>query len=111
MNFLLLRFIIFLNLLALLLLMAFMPWPANAAPLCEQRTAAHIAEHGGLAADSAWHLANGDLPTCGGQEQTRSNDRTGVEETRRGGGSDQSGPKWNDDDEPKSRYCRKHFFC
>lgn len=37
---------------------------AQASPACEHRSAAHVAEHGGLTADSAWHIAHGDLPTC-----------------------------------------------
>lgn len=69
--------------------------PADAAP-CEHRSAAHVAEHGGLAADSAYHVAHGELPTCGNGErkassETKNNDK----------------PKSDD----KSRYCRKHFFC
>lgn len=41
---------------------------ANASPLCEYRSSVHVSEHGGLAADSAWHVAHGDLPTCDSQQ-------------------------------------------
>jgi hypothetical protein len=59
---------------------------AAAVPLdCEPRSATHIAQHGGQAADSAWHVARGERPTC---------DR-----------SDRH------DDERKSRYCRRHWYC
>jgi len=37
---------------------------AEASPGCAHRSAVHVAEHGGHAADSRWHVAHGDLPTC-----------------------------------------------
>lgn len=40
------------------------PAPAEASPACEHRSAAHVAEHGGLQADNAWHVSHGQLPTC-----------------------------------------------
>lgn len=52
---------------------ALISFPVNAtefAPLahagadCANRGEAHIEQHGGLAADSAWHVAHGQLPTC-----------------------------------------------
>jgi hypothetical protein len=68
--------------------------PAAKAVPCEHRSEAHVADHGGLAADSAWHVANGQLPTCGD-----------------GGGSTQRAEEPRDSDEGKSRYCRKRWFC
>lgn len=32
--------------------------------LCEVRGPAHYEQHGGLKADSAWHVAHGERPTC-----------------------------------------------
>lgn len=64
---------------------------AAAAPLCEVRSDAHIAEHGGFYADSAYHVTHGELPTCNGTDSAR------------------QGDKPNDDS--KSRYCRKHWYC
>lgn len=77
---------------------------ANAAPEakavpCEVRSAAHIAKHGGLAADSAWHVANGELPTCG-EERTYS-----------APASQEDDRAQQRSDEGKSRYCRKRWFC
>lgn len=42
--------------------------PAPPAPACTYRSASHQAEHGGQAADDAYHLAHGDLPTCDGED-------------------------------------------
>ena len=67
---------------------------AQAKPACEYRSAKHVAEHGGLAADSAWHVANGELPTC---------DVDSGQKAKRGGGSK--------DDKRKSRFCRKKWYC
>ncbi|AVP41929.1 hypothetical protein SEA_JSQUARED_87 [Mycobacterium phage Jsquared] len=66
---------------------------ARSAPLCEYRSAAHIAEHGGKVADDAWHIAHGGLPSC---------DESPRRETRQG----ESKP-----DEGKSRFCRKRWYC
>ncbi|QGJ88839.1 hypothetical protein SEA_YECEY3_88 [Mycobacterium phage Yecey3] len=63
---------------------------ASSAPLCEVRSDAHIAEHGGFYADSAYHIAHGELPTCAKE----SNARQGA----------------NHDDD-KSRFCRKKWYC
>lgn len=60
--------------------------------LCEHRSSAHVAEHGGMVADNAWHVSHGDLPTCDTSEQRHDS-------------SD------DNDDEPKSRYCRRHWYC
>lgn len=38
--------------------------PAATGSGCEPRSSKHVLEHGGLAADSAWHVARGELPTC-----------------------------------------------
>ncbi len=70
--------------------------PADAAP-CEHRSAAHVAEHGGLAIDSAYHVSHGELPTCSNEER----------KTSSGANNNNDKPKSDD----KSRYCRKHFFC
>ncbi|AGK86110.1 hypothetical protein SEA_KERBEROS_83 [Mycobacterium phage Kerberos] len=67
---------------------------SSAGPLCEYRSAAHIAEHGGFAADNAWHIAHGDLPTC----DTDSN-------------AARRGDDRNDDRDKKSRFCRKRWWC
>ena len=63
--------------------------------LCEVRSPAHYEQHGGLKADSAWHVANGELPTCDGD------------------GSPKAESSRYDSDEPgkKSRYCRKKWWC
>lgn len=64
------------------------------ANICEHRTAAHVVEHGGIDADSAWHVAHGELPTCDDEA-----DAAGQRDTN------------DHDDEGKSRYCRTHWFC
>lgn len=64
---------------------------ADAAPLCEPRDATHQAEHGGFAVDSAWHVAHGQLPTCGTDSSAH------------------KGDEHEDDD--KSRFCRKRWYC
>lgn len=71
---------------------------ANASPLCEHRSAAHIAEHGGIKADNTWHVAHGDLPTCDNEDR---------------GSVQNPGPRNEDNnsDERKSRYCRQHWYC
>ena len=68
---------------------------------CEVRSQAHIAEHGGLAVDSSWHVARGERPTCG--------DEAPQQEPRR---EESAGDRQGDNDSGgKSRYCRKHWFC
>lgn len=63
--------------------------------LCEVRSEAHYEAHGGLWADSAWHVSRGELPTCPPPE------RRHYEESS----SDDS------EDDGKSKYCRKRWFC
>lgn len=38
---------------------------------CEPRSAAHVYEHGGITADSAWHVAHGELPSCDFSRESR----------------------------------------
>lgn len=64
---------------------------ASSAPLCEVRSSAHIAEHGGFYADSAYHIQHGELPTCNPDSSARQGDNT--------------------DRDSKSRYCRKKWYC
>lgn len=68
------------------------PPEASAVTPCEHRSASHISSHGGLAADSAWHVANGQLPTCD----------TGSAAQRK------DAPQQN---ERESRFCRKRWWC
>jgi hypothetical protein len=70
------------------------PQVASADAACEFRSAKHVAEHGGLAADSAWHVANGELPTCDPDSKQRAKRSDGD------GGKDK-----------KSRFCRKRWWC
>lgn len=65
---------------------------SDAAPLCEVRSSAHIAEYGGLWKDSAEHVARGELPTCDPNPDA----------AQQGGGQEE---------DTKSRYCRKHWYC
>jgi hypothetical protein len=56
------------------------PGVSHAGPLCEHRSAAHVAEHGGMKADNVWHVAHGQLPTCdeeSHEEQRHDNDDRG----------------------------------
>lgn len=73
---------------------------AGAQPVCEHRSAAHAAEHGTtVEADSRWHVARGELPTCMSEPASNTSD-TGKSE------------RFDDrDKDRKSRYCRKHWFC
>ncbi|AFI24991.1 hypothetical protein [Mycobacterium phage SWU1] len=66
---------------------------ASASPLCEYRSAAHIAEHGGKVADDAWHIKHGELPSC---------DESPKGEARRDNDNRDGG---------KSRFCRKRWYC
>lgn len=50
------------------------PTPAEASPGCEHRSAAHVAEHGGIDADSAWHVAHGQLATCSDSDSGANHD-------------------------------------
>ncbi|AHG23863.1 site-specific recombination directionality factor RDF [Mycobacterium phage EagleEye] len=67
------------------------PGPAAAAVTCEHRSEAHQIEHGGHAADSAWHISRGERPTCDPDDGARQDDHR--------------------DRDKKSRYCRKRWFC
>ncbi|ASW31334.1 hypothetical protein SEA_FRED313_76 [Mycobacterium phage Fred313] len=92
---------VFASILAALGLLLLTPVSAQASPTCEYRSAAHIAEHGGFAADNAWHIAHGDRPTC---DPDRHSDDSPVVKT--------PDTKSNSDrDGGKSRFCRKHWFC
>jgi hypothetical protein len=62
--------------------------------LCEVRAEAHYEKHGGLFADSAYHVSQGERPTCGAEETPQT--VSSPDETS---------------DEGKSRYCRKRWFC
>lgn len=66
--------------------------PATASPLCEYRSTIHQEQHGGFEADNLWHIARGDLPTCKQDSNEASHDDS-------------------DDDDRKSRWCRKHWYC
>ncbi|QJD52044.1 hypothetical protein PBI_MK4_72 [Mycobacterium phage MK4] len=92
---------VFASILAALGLLLLTPVSAQASPTCEYRSAAHIAEHGGLKADSAWHVAHGDRPTC---DPDRHSDESTVVKTPTNNDSDR-------DEGKKSRFCRKHWFC
>lgn len=68
------RFLALLITLGALIAAACMPAPeANALP-CEHRSAKHVAEHGGTAEDSRYHVSRGELPTCGEQEQSQASE-------------------------------------
>ncbi|AFU20704.1 hypothetical protein SEA_CHUPACABRA_80 [Mycobacterium phage Chupacabra] len=72
---------------------------ASAGPACEARGAAHVERYGGLAKDSADHIARGELPTCDPYaEQQREPERKASHDNDR-------------DRDRKSRFCRKHWFC
>jgi hypothetical protein len=71
--------------------------PDSHAAGCAERSAAHIAEHGGLYADSAWHVANGELPTCGGN----------AEASR----SYQNNTRSNNNYDNDSRFCERRWWC
>ena len=68
--------------------------PEASAMPCVHRGIAHQAEHGGFAVDSAWHVANGELPTCDSSEPVADNDYQD-----------------NDNREDNSRFCERHWFC
>lgn len=55
----------------------FAPAPhAYAGAGCEARSAAHIFGHGGITADSAWHVAHGELPSCDFSRESRGDRRS-----------------------------------
>ncbi|WP_435405224.1 DUF7199 family protein [Mycolicibacterium houstonense] len=72
---------------------------AQAAPTCEHRSAEHVAAHGGLTADSAWHVSHGGLPTCGAEEGSTPAPTPVVV------------PEDEEEDESKSRFCRRKWYC
>ncbi|USL89210.1 hypothetical protein SEA_POOMPHA_80 [Mycobacterium phage Poompha] len=73
---------------------------ASAGPACEARGAAHVERYGGLAKDSADHIARGELPTCDPYaDQSRE---------RKASHDDDDNDR---DRDRKSRFCRKHWFC
>lgn len=89
-----LRFLALLATLGALTGAALVPAPEADAMPCAHRSAAHVAEHGGTAADSRYHLAQGELPTCGDEASSaRENNHR------------------DKDDDGKSRFCRRHWFC
>ncbi|AEL17737.1 hypothetical protein CUCO_69 [Mycobacterium phage Cuco] len=65
---------------------------------CSPRSEKHVTEHGGFRADSMWHVAHGELPTC----EPKSADRKGSHKDSR---------KNEDEKDSKSKFCRKHWFC
>ena len=83
---------------------------ADASPVCVHRSAAHAAEHGTtVAADSRWHVRHGELPTCGHENdgQRASDDR---DDRRDRSEYRPSKKRWFNDD-GKSRFCRKRWWC
>ncbi|AKU45468.1 site-specific recombination directionality factor RDF [Mycobacterium phage Nhonho] len=65
---------------------------------CEHRSVSHQLEHGGLRADSDWHVAHGDLPTCDPEKKSESK-------------HDSAGQGKDRGKDNKSRYCRKRWYC
>jgi hypothetical protein len=63
--------------------------------LCEVRAEAHYEAHGGLVADSLYHVAQGERPTCGAEESPKA----------------ESSQYDSDPPGKKSRYCSKRWFC
>lgn len=61
--------------------------------LCEVRSDAHAAEHGGLWADSAYHVSHGERPTCDPNPKASESKRD------------------NDKHDDKSRYCKRKWYC
>jgi hypothetical protein len=88
------RFLALLATLGALTGAALVPAPEASAVPCAPRSAAHVAEHGGMAEDSRWHVANGQLPTCN-EEASSARENDNPDRDRDG----------------KSRYCRRHWFC
>lgn len=81
---------------------------ASSSPLtCEHRSAAHLAEHGGKAADDAYHISRGELPNCDDEAPPeRRNDNSDAND-----GIDPPTRHQDNADDEKSRYCKRHFFC
>ncbi len=72
---------------------------AQAAPLvalCDHREPGHAAKHGGQLADDEYHLRRGESVTC---SDDQSHEIPKSDEHK------------DNDDNGKSRYCRRHFFC
>ncbi|QDP44662.1 hypothetical protein SEA_NOTHINGSPECIAL_78 [Mycobacterium phage NothingSpecial] len=73
------------------------------------RCYAHLAEHPGTTAgaDRRYHLEHGEFSPCTEQDANESKDREGV--ATRGVAPSPEDDKHDDD--KKSRYCRKHWYC
>ncbi|UVK64288.1 membrane protein [Mycobacterium phage SydNat] len=71
---------------------------------CTPRSEKHVTEHGGHRTDSAWHVANGELPTCGDERRTNDEAKRSSKEAKRSS-------KDKDDHDKKSRFCRKRWWC
>ena len=88
---------------------------ADAAP-CVNRSAAHAAQHGTtVAADSRWHVRNGELPTCGvddgsGRRYIGERDKTAQKPPQRQESVSEWTPRRGGSDS-KSRFCRKRWWC
>jgi len=61
--------------------------------LCEVRAEAHYEKHGGLVADSLYHVAQGERPTCGAEQ------------------SPQAVSSHDESNDEKSRFCKRKWFC
>lgn len=86
------------------------PAPASAEAMpCLHRGRQHVVQHanGNVDADSRWHVLHGEPPTCepGRSSDTESweqrQDKIDRERHRRSIGQDDG----------KSRYCRRHWYC
>jgi len=69
------------------------PADAKADVACEVRAETHYEAHGGLTADSLYHVSKGERPTCGSEES-----HTVI-------------TSHDEPDDGKSHYCRKRWFC
>lgn len=78
---------------------------------CVHRGIGHADQHGGQAADDAYHIAHGEEPTCSGDgDYQGKRELDNVNEPNVG-----KPPRWrsrsNSNDDQKSHYCRKHWYC
>ena len=81
---------------------------------CEPRSAKHVAEHGGLAADSAWHVAHGDRPTCGDKASSSSSSGSSdSNRSHRASSSSNSSSDYSDDynSDHEGRFCDGRWWC
>lgn len=72
---------------------------ASTAPLsvlCEHRSEAHIAEHGGRHTDDAYHIARGELPSCDADSDKTSSDHNDDDQGPHIHHRDKLGPSWRD---------------